>query len=97
MSTHIHAPSATAKEAVAATCPDCGKRTRLLAFYTPWYGWHSTCLRCGREWQDGQWAALDFARGVRKTNIMTAKKHWRSMPPKIANHFGVIDDNGEAR
>lgn len=35
---HIHAPRATAKQVFAKTCPDCGKRTRMLAFFTPWYG-----------------------------------------------------------
>ncbi len=87
--THIHAPIATAKLAVATTCPDCGKRTRMLAFFTPWYGWQSTCIRCGRQWCDSEWMPLDFARGVRQQNIERAKRRWRSMPPIKANHFGL--------
>lgn len=86
---HLHAPAATAKEAEATTCPDCKKRTRILAFFTPWYGWHSTCLRCGREWGDGEWLALPFARGARQRNIEQAKRQWRAMPPRSENHFGV--------
>lgn len=84
---HIYAPAATAKKASAATCPDCKKRTRMLAFFTPWHGWHSTCLRCGREWMDGEWAALEFARGARQRNIDAAKRRWRAMPPKDATYF----------
>lgn len=86
---HLHAPAATAKEIEAATCPDCKKRTRMLAFFTPWYGWQSTCLRCGREWSDGEWLPLPFARGARQRNIEQAKRQWRAMPPKTKNQFGL--------
>lgn len=86
---HIYAPRATAKRAHGTTCPDCRRRTWLLQFFTPWYGWHSTCLRCGREWADGEWLRLDFVRGVRQRNIEAAKKRWRALPPVSANHYGV--------
>lgn len=86
---HLHAPAATAKKADAETCPDCNKRTRMLSFFTPWYGWNSVCLRCGREWQDGQWMPLPFIRGVRQKNVEQAKKRWRAMPPQSKNHYGV--------
>ena len=86
---HLHAPLATAKNIVTGTCPDCKKRTRFLAFFTPWYGDHQTCLRCGREWIDGQWMALDFMRGVRKVNIENARRKWRAMPPCKDNHYGA--------
>jgi hypothetical protein len=84
---HIHAPKATAKRALKMTCPDCKKRTRMLEFFTPWYGWHSTCLKCGREWADCEWLPLEFSRGVRSRNIETAKAIWRKMPPISHNHF----------
>ena len=89
MSIHIYAPSATAKRLHAETCPDCKKRTRMAEFFTPWYGWDSTCLRCGRNWKDGEWMALPFMRGSRKHNVDRAKAHWRKMPPVSANHYGV--------
>ena len=85
---HIHATAATAKEAVATTCPDCKRRTRMLAFFTPWYGWESTCIRCGREFGDGEWLPLPFNRFCRKENVAAAKSLWRKMPPKSQNHFG---------
>ena len=84
---HIHAPQATRKFLRATICLDCGKRTRMLVFFTPWYGDHSTCLRCGREWIDGEWIALPFARGSRHRNIDDAKRKWRSMPPVTKNHY----------
>lgn len=86
---HIYAPQATAKKAFATTCPDCKRRTRMLARFTPWYGWDSTCLRCGRSWCDGEWMPLPFMRGARQHNIDEAKKYWRRMPPVRANHWGM--------
>lgn len=77
---HIHAPRPTDKTCRAATCPDCKKRTRMLSFFTPWYGWDSTCLRCGRHWSDGEWMDLDFVRGARAKSIAAAKRRWRTMP-----------------
>lgn len=86
---HIYAPQATAKAAHFTTCPDCKRRTAMLMFFTPWYGWHSTCIRCGREWIDSEWGALEFCRGVRARNIAHAKKQFRRLPPVSANHFGL--------
>lgn len=91
---HIYAPASTAKRIEAGDCPDCERRkrrprSRFLAFFTPWYGWRSTCLRCGREWADGEWMPLEFCRGVREINIQAAKKLWREMPPVSANHWGL--------
>ena len=86
---HIHAPRATAKAVIVDTCPDCKKRTRLLSFFTPWYGNDSTCLKCGRQWMDGEWIPLDFVRGIRQHNIERAKRLWRAMPPVGMNHYGV--------
>lgn len=86
---HVHAPRATAKATYACVCPDCKKRTRLIQFFTPWYGWESTCIKCGRMWFDGEWMPLQFYRGVRKRNIETAKEYWRAMPPRSENHYGI--------
>lgn len=90
---HIHAPKATAKSILRCVCHDCKKNTRLLQFFTPWYGWESTCIRCGRRWSDGEWMPLDFYRGVRKHNIEMAKAYWRKMPPVSENHWGLENDN----
>lgn len=87
---HIHAPATTAKTlGVLQCCPDCKKRTRVLSFHVPWYGWDSTCLRCGRRWCDGEWMPLDFVRGSRRKSIDAAKRRWRALPPVSENHFGV--------
>jgi len=89
MKIHIHAPSATAKSATATICVDCGKRTRMLQFFTPWYGWDSTCIRCGRRWMDGEWMPLDFVRQSRQKSIAEAKSTWRALPPCSENHYGI--------
>lgn len=87
---HIHAPKATAKRLIKDNCHDCKKLTWFAEFFTPWYGWDSTCLRCGREYQDGCWMELPFARGNhRKKNKELAKQIWRNMPPVSENHFGL--------
>lgn len=88
---HIHAPAATAKACDIMHCTDCNRRTRYLSFFTPWYGWDSTCIRCGRNWMDGEWMPLPFMRGAREHNIQRAKAFWRRMPPVSANHFGVTE------
>jgi ribosomal protein L37AE/L43A len=89
VSIHICAPKATYKRVFATNCPDCKKRTRMLQFFTPWYGWDSTCLRCGRMWSDGQWMPLDFVPQARQKSIDRAKKLWRRMPPVSENHYGI--------
>ena len=86
---HIHAPQATTKVVTVTTCPDCKKRTRMLQFFTPWYGWDSTCLRCGRRWEDGEWMPLAFVPQSRQLSIAAAKRLWRRLPPASENHYGL--------
>lgn len=81
---HIHAPEVTDKAITATVCPDCKKRTRMIQFFQDWYGWHSTCLRCGRQWDGGEWLQLDFRRGVRADNIRRAKQRWRNLSPRVS-------------
>lgn len=76
---HIHDPMPSNKYIKSGDCPDCKKRTRFIVFYTDYYGIDSTCMRCGREWQDGEWCALPFIRGIRRLNIEEAKKKFRRM------------------
>lgn len=88
---HLHNPSATAKRLnrQKVVCADCGKRSWFIEFFTPWYGWEATCIKCGRQWDDEGWKSLDFARGIRQRNIELAKRQWRNMPPVSDNHYGV--------
>jgi Zn ribbon nucleic-acid-binding protein len=74
---HIYAPPATHRFVLAKTCPDCGKRTRMLGWSYEWHGASLTCLRCGREWQGGEWMPLPFIRGAMAHNIAEAKARWR--------------------
>ena len=76
---HIYAPKPVDKAVVAATCIDCGKRTRMLSFFTPYHGWDSTCIRCGRTWCDSEWMALPFIRGARQKSIDAAKNRFRQL------------------
>jgi hypothetical protein len=102
---HIYAPRATAKVVSRGTCPDCKLPSRFLAFFTPWHGWDSTCIRCGRHFQDGYWLPLPFISGQwlrdrqgrlvflkpRAANVALAKRRWRAMPPVTENHYGCSD------
>ena len=102
-SVHIHAPQATAKAISVTVCHDCKKRTRMIQFFTPWYGWDSTCIRCGRQWSDGEWMYIPFYSGTwghdskgeyrfmkpREWNIERSKAHWRRLPPVSENHCGL--------
>ena len=75
---HIHAPSPVKTALTSAVCPDCGKHTRMIGLLYEWYGWDSTCLRCGRHWSDGEWMPLDFVPGARRKSIESAKRAYRS-------------------
>ena len=90
MTVHIHAPTVTAKSISKVQCPDCKKRTAMISFFTPWYGWDSTCILCGRNWQDGEWMDLDFVRQSRQKSISAAKAKWRALPPISENHYGDL-------
>lgn len=75
---HIHRPQATKCRKRRLKCHDCNKRSTFAAFFTPWYGWHETCLNCGREWGDGEWLPLAFSPTARAENIIAAKKKWEA-------------------
>lgn len=79
---HIYTPPVIRRFVLTRTCPDCKKRTRMLGFGYEWHGASVTCLRCGREWQDGEWMPLPFMRGSRAHNIANAKEWWR----RISRH-----------
>lgn len=74
---HIHAPLPIEKRLHRVNCPDCKKRAFFISFYYEWYGASSTCLNCGRRYNDGEWERLQFYRYARKDNIQHAKKHYR--------------------
>ena len=74
---HIYAPQPTRKNILSGDCPDCKQRTKFIGLFTEWYGWDTTCLRCGRKWADGEWMALDFVRGSRQKSIDSAKRAYR--------------------
>ena len=77
MNVHIYSPPCVTKSAVAGTCPDCGRRTRFLAYSYEWYGWHATCIRCGRSFNEDEWVPLPFVRGARQKEIAGAKERFR--------------------
>jgi len=68
-------------------CPDCKKRSYFFNFYQEWYGWHSTCLRCGRQYADGEWIHLEFSRFARKQNIESARRCWRERQDEIKPQY----------
>jgi hypothetical protein len=75
----------------------------MIQFHTTWYGWDSTCIKCGRNWQDGEWMDLPFANGLwgmcrdgkrrpmtpRNFQIAQAKARYRAMPPKTENDYAL--------
>ena len=77
MDLHIHAPQPDMKAIGYKLCLDCGWMSRFVQFHTPWYGWDSTCLKCGRHYSDGEWMPLDFVRQSRQKSIDHAKARYR--------------------
>ena len=78
-SIHICSPPRTEQRIVSGKCSDCKKFSRFIQFFYEWYGPNETCLKCGRQWNDGEWMPLDFTRGIRKQNIEKAKKIYRGV------------------
>lgn len=76
---HVFAPEVTDRAIHVGHCPDCNRRSRFIGFFQDWFGWRSTCLRCGRSWDGGEWLQLDFVRGSRRKSIESAKRRWRSL------------------
>lgn len=74
---HIYAPQPVMKFVSSGQCPDCKRRTRFIGVYYEWHGPTSTCLRCGRRWEDSEWMPLDFERGARQKSIDRAKRAFR--------------------
>ena len=75
---HIYAPVPDVMNIHAGVCPDCKRHTRFILFTFAFHGTNATCLRCGREWSDGECQPLPFERGIRQKNIASAKKWWRT-------------------
>lgn len=63
----------------SGTCLDCKKRTWFIRLLYDWEGWYSTCIKCGRQWFNGDWQALEFSRNSRRDNIESAKYDYRSL------------------
>jgi len=76
---HINWTEFTEKRISRQMCPDCGKISYFVNFYQDWYGWHSTCMRCGRQWSDGEWIPLNFSPTARKKNIENARRTWENL------------------
>ena len=89
MTVYICAPTATNKRIVTDVCPDCKQRTRFLETFKPWYGWDSTCIKCGRNWQDGEWCALPFIRQARQRSIVAAKDYFRRVQINHEDPWGL--------
>ena len=74
---HIKWVKTDDKRLVRRYCLDCKVNSYAACFFEEWYGWDSTCLKCGREWCDGEWMALGFYRHARRDNIDGARRRWR--------------------
>lgn len=95
---HINCPEVTRRAIVAGNCLDCKRRSRFASFFQDWYGWRSTCLRCGRSWDDGEWLPLDFVRGARAKSIESAKRRWRKLTAAgIEARSGETPKSGSTR
>ena len=74
---HINYTKTDDRQIVRKHCPDCGKRSYFACFFQNWYGWSSTCMRCGRRFEDGEWMPLAFMPKSREVNKSEARKRWK--------------------
>jgi hypothetical protein len=78
-SIYIHAPKAIDRSALRSRCPVCERRSVILSFYVAWYGWDSTCLRCGESWASGELKPRPFMPKWREARRDAARAHWRRL------------------
>lgn len=69
-------------------CPTCNKNTFFVSLFEEWYGWDSTCLKCGDRWQSGELCPRPFARGWRKKSIEQAKRWYKKLAALAAESEG---------
>lgn len=67
---------------VIQQCLCCYERGVTLMFSSLYFGWQSTCLRCGNEWTDGWFVPDNLTASQRLANADNARKRWRD---NIAN------------
>ncbi len=81
---HIHSPSPTERSINWATCVDCKKRSAFAVIWFEWYGPSSTCMRCGRDY-DEEWTSIraPLERGWRQKNKDMMRSRWKQAPPRI--------------
>jgi len=76
MTLHILWTNYTRTKLPVLWCPTCQKRRRMLAQFQDWYGWYTTCLSCGDQWNDGEMLERPFAPRWRSKNTQEAKETW---------------------
>lgn len=74
----VCSPEVTKAKKWRRRCPSCTFRATHVGYFYEWYGWHVTCLRCGEQWQDGEWLERPFMPRWRQRNIEAARKRWSS-------------------
>ena len=74
---HINLARIDAKHISHRWCPDCCRNSYFINWFQEWYGWKATCMRCGRQFAEGEWMPLPFQRGIREDNKKYARQTWR--------------------
>jgi len=75
--THIRLAPTHRRGKYRRKCPTCEVRTTFYSFFETWYGWTSTCIRCGDEWnRDGRRVSRSRVVGWRERNIAAARERW---------------------
>lgn len=73
----ICAPEPEIVQLLRLHCPTCERQRRFACFHYAWYGWHTTCLRCGDSWSDGERMDRPFERAWRPKVIRRAWDYYR--------------------
>ena len=77
LTVHVCAPPAAEAKIFRQKCPTCERRVYFVGFFTPWYGWSKTCLRCGEQWEDGERMDRPLMRGWREKSKVRARARFR--------------------
>ena len=78
---HINFTRYSRRDLSRGDCPTCKRKTFFVAFFQEWYGWDSTCLKCGERWTDGEMHERPFMPKWRQKSIESEKRAWRKYLP----------------
>lgn len=75
---HLYAPAPCLRMIRWHVCHDCKKLSPFAILCYEWHGPSSTCMRCGRDYNEDGMVRAPFMRGWREENKRQMRKYWKA-------------------